>query len=95
MKDGHVAACEKSKAIRGLDWASCPQQKIATTVTTSKQVMKRLRVCFIEEGNCITSKLTGAAIMNNLESREQVKEHAPALRSNDGEICYLLKLLFA
>jgi len=73
MKDGHVAACEKSKAMRGLDWTSSPQQKIATTVTTTKQVMTRLRVCFIEERDCVTSKLTGAAIMNNLESREQVK----------------------
>jgi hypothetical protein len=44
---------------------------------TSKQVMARLRVCFIEERSCITSKLTGAAIMNNLESKEQVNEHAP------------------
>jgi hypothetical protein len=77
MKDGHVAACEKFKAMRGLDWASCPQQKIATTVTPSKQVMTRLRACFIEERNCITSKLTGAAIMNNLESREQVSRGTP------------------
>jgi hypothetical protein len=60
--------------MRGLDSAAYPQQKIATTVVTSKHVMARLRVCFIEERSCITSELTGAAIMNNLESKEQVNE---------------------
>src|SRR5437899_4156995 len=49
---------------------------------TSKHVIATLRVCFIEERSCITSELTGAAIMNNLESKEQVNEMRN-LRSTD------------
>jgi hypothetical protein len=38
--------------------------------------MARLLVCLIEERRCITSELTGAAIMNNLGTKEQIKKHA-------------------